>query len=54
MKKLERLENYLGANESNFNQVFWNSVGELFFVERLDTDGTLLGLVLFCGAGQLQ
>ncbi|MDI7187809.1 hypothetical protein QMM42_16650 [Leptospira santarosai] len=54
VKKLERLENYLGANESNFNQVFWNSVGELFFVERLDTDGTLLGLVLFCGAGQLQ
>ncbi|UPY77315.1 hypothetical protein FH581_000215 [Leptospira weilii] len=39
VKKLERLENYLGTNESNFNQVFWNSVGELFFVERLDTDG---------------
>ncbi|UPY77365.1 hypothetical protein FH581_000580 [Leptospira weilii] len=52
IKKLERLEHYLGIGESRFNEVYWEN-GELNLKLEIETEYRT-GLSLFCDASQLQ
>ncbi|WP_236715885.1 hypothetical protein [Leptospira interrogans] len=52
IKKLERLEHYLGIGESRFNEVYWEN-GELNLKLAIETEYRT-GLSLFCDASQLQ